>query len=54
MTVIPYAWRLRLAAAFAQADQEGYGIAQGERFDAYPGMEDAAADRIEQIVKEHS
>lgn len=49
---IPNAYRLLLSRIFAQAEQEGYGIARGAGFEAFPGMEDAAADRIEQLSEE--
>jgi hypothetical protein len=45
-----YAERLRLAAAFIDAAEAGYGLWDGERFEAYPGMADAAADHIGQIL----
>lgn len=51
-TPVPPAWRLWLASIFAQVEQEGYGIALGDSFEAYPGMEDAAADRIEHLTQE--
>lgn len=51
-TPIPNAWRLWLADLFARVADEGYGIAHGANFHAFPGMEDAAADRIEQLSQE--
>lgn len=48
MTYQPtYADRLRLAALFAECAEAGYGIYENGRFEAYPGMYDAAADFIE-------
>ena len=48
----PDTWRLRLEQIFAQVDREGYGIARGVTFEAFPGMADAAADRIEELTEE--
>ena len=45
-----FADRLRLAAAFVDAADAGYGIWDGERFEAYPGLEHAAADFIAQAL----
>ncbi len=42
-----FADRLRLAALFIETDEAGYGVFDGTTFEAYPGMEDAAADFIE-------
>lgn len=39
-----------LADLFRLADQAGYGIASGTSFEAYPGLEDAAADYIEALL----
>jgi hypothetical protein len=42
--------RLRLAAAFAAAAEAGFGVYDGTTFEAYPGLEAAAADHIEALL----
>lgn len=37
-------YSLRLAALFHETDEAGFGIADRESFEAFPGQEDAAAD----------
>ena len=39
--------QLLLAVLFAECAEAGYGIYENGRFEAYPGMYDAAADFIE-------
>lgn len=41
-----------LTNLFAKADKAGYGIANGPNFEAYPGLENAAADYIESLMEE--
>ncbi len=38
-----------LTVAFRLLDQEGLGVADGATFTAHSGMEDAAADRLEEL-----
>lgn len=48
----PAAWLVVLAGLFAKAEAAGYGIADGPNFEAFPGMESAAADYIESLTEE--
>ncbi|GAA1543511.1 hypothetical protein [Nocardioides humi] len=41
-----------LTFLFKQADKAGYGYANGPNFEAIPGLEDAAADFIEALVRD--
>ena len=40
-----------LADLFRKAEEAGWGIANGTSFEAFPGLEDAAADFIESLVE---
>lgn len=50
MTVPPPEHVALLALLFKQAEAAGWGIANGASFEAYPGLEDAAADYIQALV----
>lgn len=41
-----------LSALFRKAADEGYGFFDGTRFEAIPGMENAAADYMESLLDE--
>lgn len=51
-SAIPVGWTAALAEIFAKTEAAGYGIADGASFEAFPGMEDAAADYIESLTEE--
>lgn len=40
-----------LAWIFRMAEDAGWGIANGPSFEAFPGLEDAAADYIEALLE---
>ena len=39
-----------LAQLFKKAEEAGWGVANGASFEAFPGLEDAAADHIESLL----
>lgn len=47
----PIEFRIELARLFQLADAAGYGIARGDAFEAFPGLEHAAADYIESLLE---
>lgn len=50
MTTPPPHYLLILADLFKQAENAGWGIADGASFEAFPGLEDAAADYIQTLL----
>ena len=44
------AWLPLLADLFKQAEAAGWGIANGASFEAFPGLEAAAADYIQTLL----
>jgi len=50
MTSPPPSYLLLLADLFKQAEAAGWGIASGASFEAFPGLEDAAADYIQSLL----
>lgn len=47
-----YADRLRLAALFYEADEAGFGIANGTSFEAFPGLESGAVEFMARRITE--